>query len=220
MHSASGQLQAMQVPAYLSALTSAQFRALAALTAMLALAQIGQPFPEIAWLHHLPTLLLLLLAPMLLRRWPLSDGAVLAIVLFFALHTLGGRYTYSSVPYDEWARLLTGDTLSDRFGWTRNHYDRIVHFAFGLLFYAPVREIGRRYLGLSRIMAAIVSIGFVLSVGALYELFEGLLTLAVAPELADEYNGQQGDMWDAQKDMGLALAGALISAGWVRWRTP
>lgn len=212
-----GQLQSMQLPADLRALTVAQFRALAALAVMLILAQIDQPFPEIAWLHHVPTLLLLVLAPMLLRRWPLSDGAVVALVLFFALHTLGGRYTYSSVPYDDWARSLTGGTPGDWFGWTRNHYDRLVHFAFGLLFYAPVREIGLRWLGQSRMMAAIVSIGFALSVGALYEIFEGLLTLAVAPELADEYNGQQGDMWDAQKDIGLAFVGSLLAAGWVRW---
>ena len=66
-------------------------------------------------------------------------------------------------------------------------------------------------------MAAIVSIGFALSVGALYEIFEGLLTLMVAPEMADGYNGQQGDMWDAQKDMGLAFVGSLLAAGWVRW---
>lgn len=212
------QLQIMQLPADLRALPAAQFRALAALAAMLIIAQVDQPFPEIAWLHHLPTMLLLVSAPMLLRRWPLSDGAVVALVLFFALHTLGGRYTYSSVPYDDWARSLTGGTLSGRLGWTRNHYDRLVHLAFGLLFYAPVREIARRWLGQSRPMAAIVSIGFVLSTGALYEMFEGLLTLTVAPELADDYNGQQGDMWDAQKDMGLALAGALLAAGWMGWR--
>lgn len=212
------QLQIMQLRADLRALPSAQFRALAALATMLALSQIGQPFPEIAWLHHLPTLVLLLSAPALLRRWPLSDGALVALVLFFALHTLGGRYTYSSVPYDEWARALTGGTPSDWFGWTRNHYDRLVHFAFGLLFYVPVREVARRHCGQSRGLAAIVSLGFVLSVGALYEIFEGLLTLAVAPEMADDYNGQQGDMWDAQKDMGLAFVGALLAAAWVRWR--
>lgn len=212
------QLHIMQLRADLRALPAAQFRALAALAAMLALAQIGQPFPEIAWLHHLPTLVLLLSAPALLRRWPLSDGALVALVLFFALHTLGGRYTYSSVPYDEWARALTGETLSEWFGWTRNHYDRLVHFTFGVLFYAPLREVAQRYLRQTPMLAALFAIGFVLSVGALYEIFEGLLTLMVAPEMADDYNGQQGDMWDAQKDMGLAFVGALLAAAWVRWR--
>ena len=50
-----------------------------------------------------------------------------------ALHTLGGRYAYSNVPYDEWTRALAGTSLSEAFGWTRNHYDRLVHFAFGAL---------------------------------------------------------------------------------------
>jgi putative membrane protein len=138
-----------------------------------------------------------------------------AIALFLALHTLGGRYTYSSVPYDEWARALTGMTLGERFGWTRNHYDRLVHFAFGLLWLAPFSELGRRHLRLSAAASACVAIAAIVAAGALYEIFEWLLTLAIAPELAGEYNGEQGDMWDAQKDMALALAGALVAAIWL-----
>jgi putative membrane protein len=202
-----------------SALSAAQKRAIAALAAMLLLAQIGQPYPEMAWLHHLPTLMLLLGAPWLLGRWPLSDRAVVAIALFFTVHTLGGRYTYSNVPYDEWSRTLLGTGPADWFGWTRNHYDRLVHFLFGLLFYAPVREIARRRLGQPAGQAAIFSIGFVISMGALYEIFEALLTLAVAPEVAADYNGQQGDPWDAQTDMGLALIGSMLAALWIRWRS-
>jgi putative membrane protein len=193
-------------------LSSAQRRAWIALAAILVLAQIRQPFPEIAWLHHLPTLLVLLAAPALLRRWPLSDGATVAIALFLALHTLGGRYTYSSVPYDEWARALTGMTLGERFGWTRNHYDRLVHFAFGLLWLAPFSELVRRHLRLSAAASICVAIMAIVAAGAFYEIFEWLLTLSIAPELAGEYNGEQGDMWDAQKDMALALVGALAAA--------
>lgn len=208
----------MQLTTNWRALSLAQKRALAALAAMVVLAQVSQPFPEIAWLHHLPTAALLLAAPALLKRWPTSDGAVVAVALFFALHTLGGRYTYSNVPYDAWALALTGGTASEAFGWTRNHYDRLVHLAFGLLFYAPVREIAVRHLGQGRWMAALWAVAFVLSGGALYEMFEGVLTLMVAPGMADDYNGQQGDMWDAQKDMGLAFTGSLIAAAWTRWR--
>lgn len=202
-------------------LSSAQCRAWVALAAMLVLAQVRQPFPEIAWLHHLPTLVLLIAAPTLLRRWPLSDGATIAITLFLAIHTLGGRYTYSSVPYDEWARALSGGTLAERFGWTRNHYDRLVHFAFGLLWLAPLGELARRHLRLSGVASTGAAVSAVLAAGALYEIFEWVLTFAIAPELAGEYNGEQGDMWDAQKDMALALMGALVAAGWLagkaRW---
>jgi len=200
------------------ALSPAKTRAIGALAAMLVLAQIGQPFPEIAWLHHVPTFLLLAAAPPLLRRWPMSDGAVIAIALFFALHTLGGRWTYSNLPYDEWSKALTGTSLGELFGWRRNHYDRLVHFAFGLLGYGAVREVALRHLGQGRRLATATAFGFVVAVGALYEIFEWLLTFTVAPEVAEDYNGQQGDMWDAQKDMALALAGALVAATWARWR--
>src|SRR3546814_6621985 len=79
-------------------------RLLGLLLALLLLAQIDQPYPAIAPLQHIPTALLLLLSTWLLRRWPLSTPALLCIVMFLALHTLGGRYTYSNVPYDDWAR--------------------------------------------------------------------------------------------------------------------
>ena len=192
--------------------------ALLALAIALVLAQIAQPFPDTAWLHHVPTVLLILAAPLLLKRWPVSDGAVLAILLFFALHTLGARYTYSSVPYDAWTQAMFGMSLSEMMGWQRNHYDRLVHFGFGLLFYAPVREALIRHARQSALLAGLSAIGFVLAIGALYEMFEWGLTLMVAPELADDYNGQQGDPWDAQKDMALAWLGAMIAASWMWMR--
>lgn len=100
---------------------------------VLIIAQIQQPYPEIAPLQHIPTLLLLIASPWLLRRWPLSNGALASLVAFFLLHTLGGRYTYSNVPYDLWSEAVFGQSFSAQFGWTRNHYDRLVHLAFGLL---------------------------------------------------------------------------------------
>src|SRR3954468_18443600 len=128
----------------------AQVAMIAALAALLLLAQVKQPFPEVAPLHHIPTLLLLLAAPFLLRRWPLSNASVAQIALFFALHTIGGRYTYSNVPYDDLARALSGHTISEMFGFTRNHYDRLVHFSYGLLGVAPIGEALGRPGGLSR----------------------------------------------------------------------
>src|SRR3546814_17312838 len=91
-------------------------RLLGLLLALLLLAQIDQPYPAIAPLQHIPTALLLLLSPWLLRRWPLSTQALFFIVLFLALHTLGGRYTYTNVPYEDWPRPPTGPVLSATFG--------------------------------------------------------------------------------------------------------
>ena len=194
----------------LSPLPQPQRRLLGLLLALLLVAQIDQPYPAIALLQHIPTLLLLVAAPWLLRRWPLSTASVACIVLFMALHTLGGRYAYSNVPYDDWARALTGGTLSEFFGWTRNHYDRLVHFAFGALTAVPVAEIARRWAGLGPRGAAVAVLGWALALSCLYEIFEWLLTIVAAGETADRYNGQQGDIWDAQKDMALAALGAVV----------
>ncbi len=201
-----------------AATSPAQRRLLGLLLALLLVAQIEQPYPEVALLQHLPTMLLLIASPALLRRWPLSTPAVACVVAFLALHTLGGRYAYSNVPYDDWARALTGTTLSESLGWTRNHYDRLVHFAFGALSIVPVAEVARRWGRLGRRGALVVAIGCVLALSSLYEIFEWLLTVVAAGETADRYNGQQGDMWDPQKDMALALLGALAVAAAVAKR--
>jgi putative membrane protein len=191
---------------------------IAALAALLLLAQVKQPFPEVAPLHHIPTLLLLLASPFLLRRWPLSSMSVAFIALFFALHTIGGRYTYSNVPYDDLARALTGRTISETFGFTRNHYDRLVHLSYGLLAVAPISEALRRHAGLGSRIALYIAVESVLAVSMLYELFEWLLAVTMQGPLADAYNGQQGDIWDSQKDMALAAFGAVIAALVIRLR--
>lgn len=193
------------------ALPAVQRRMIAALFVAIALANVAQPYPDLAPLQHGPTILSLIAAPWLLRRWPLSSRSVGGIVLFLALHTLGARYIYSYVPYDDWARAVTGRDLSSLFGWQRNGYDRIVHFGFGALLTLPMAEALRRHGGLGMRTALIVAFAFVGLGSALYEIFEWLLTVVAAGETADYYNGQQGDVWDPQKDMAMAQVGSLIA---------
>lgn len=191
--------------------TRNQWLLLALLAVALGLAQIDQPYPDVSPLHHVPTLIGLVAAPFLLRRWPLSDRATGCIAVFLLLHTLGGRYTYSAVPYEGWFASLTGGSWSELTGWERNNYDRVVHFAFGVLMVRPVLELCHMR-GLVRRAGLWAAFAFVLSMSCLYEIFEWLLTVVAAGPLADDYNGQQGDMWDAQKDMALAASGALLSS--------
>ena len=82
----------------------------------------------------------------------------------------------------------------------------------------PVAEVARRYGGLSRRGAMLAVAGWVLSLSCLYEIFEWLLTIVAAGETADRYNGQQGDIWDAQKDMALAALGAVMVVALPRGR--
>lgn len=173
---------------------------------------IDTPYPGLAPLQNLPTLVILGGLVLALRRWPLPMGAVACLCGFLLLHTLGGRYIYSNVPYDQWFAALGLPTPSEVFGLTRNSYDRLVHFSFGLLMVTPFTAILIRHLGVRPRIAAYVAVEFVMAGSALYEIFEWGLTLLMAGENADAYNGQQGDMWDAQKDMALATLGAVVAA--------
>jgi putative membrane protein len=128
------------------------------------------------------------------------------------LHVVGARWIYSNVPYEKWCDSLFGAGPQEWFGWIRNHYDRLVHLAFGLLMPLPIAEAAMRFGGLSRRWALFTAISVVASASAVYEVFEWLLAIVAAPEYAEHYNGQQGDIWDGQKDMALAIAGSLIAA--------
>lgn len=189
----------------------AQRRMVPTLAAAVALANVAQPFPDLAPLQHGPTVALLLAAPFLLTRWPLPTSGVTCIWLFLLLHTLGARWIYSYVPYDDWARGLFGHDISSLFGATRNFYDRLVHFAFGALLTLPITQSAHRHGTLSpswSLAFAFAAIGFG---SALYEIFEWLLTILAAGDTADYYNGQQGDIWDAQKDMAVAQIGSTLA---------
>ncbi|WP_076071661.1 DUF2238 domain-containing protein [Sphingomonas montana] len=199
-----------------SRLPALQVRLLWLLAVAMVAGSWGALYPRNTVLQTAPTLILLLAAAPLLRRWPMSDAAVGRIVLFFLLHTLGARYSYSFVPYDDWARRLTGQGLSGMFGMTRNHYDRLVHLAFGLLAVRPVRELLVRYGDQTPRHAAWAAVGFVLAASALYEVFEWLLAVGMSPADAEAYNGQQGDPFDAQKDMAIAALGAMIAVAPLR----
>ena len=199
-------------------LPSAQRAALVLCALAVLAANINQPYPAVAPLHHIPTGLLILAAPWLLRRWPLSNAAVWWVAGFFLLHTLGGRYTYTGTPYQEWATALFGSGPEQWFGWQRNHYDRLVHFAFGLCSVAAVHEIAMRHLRIASGVALYVAVEFVMGASAIYEVIEWLLSILLAPDNVEAYNGQQGDIWDAQKDMTLAFAGALIAAIALKFR--
>jgi putative membrane protein len=188
-----------------------------ALFALLSL--VGTPFPDLAPLQNLPTLVILTILAWALKRQPLPDSAVTCLCLFLCLHTLGGRYAYSYVPYDHWFEGLGLPAPSELLGLQRNAYDRLVHFSFGLLMIHPIAEFLGRSGAVSRKVALYIAVEFVFAGSALYEIFEWLLTLVMAGPSADAYNGQQGDIWDAQKDMACAVCGALVSVCWLVLRS-
>ena len=171
---------------------------------------IDAPYARDQYLQHIPTAIGVPILAWTAWRGRVSSLSMTCIVLFTLLHVLGARYVYSVVPYDRVLESLFGFTLADTFGFERNHYDRLVHLMFGLLLTVPVVELLRRRgaeVGSAALLAFAISMG----ASAIYEIFEWLLTLAMASEDAHRYNGQQGDLWDTQKDMALAGIGAAIA---------
>lgn len=171
---------------------------------------IDSPFYAQLPLQHIPTALALALFLVLSRKYPLSTLSFVCLCIFLFIHTLGARYVYSNVPYDEWAIAVFGKSISETFGWTRNHYDRLVHFAYGILFFIPAREVLVRYMDIPAKRSGYFALEFVMASSMIYELIEWVVAKVLAPDIAEAYNGQQGDMWDSQKDMLLAVAGAVL----------
>jgi putative membrane protein len=155
-------------------------------------------------LENLPTFLAVPWAVAGYRRFRFSNLAYLQATLFAILHTVGSHYTYSEVPLGEWLREIGG--------FSRNHYDRLVHFAFGLLMLRPVCEVGFRGRAPGPFAAAYFGVAGVGLWSVAYEVVEWLVAAIADPAAGTAYLGTQGDVWDAQKDMALALGGAAIAA--------
>ena len=137
------------------------------------------------------------------RRFQFSNFSYGLFVVFLSLHLVGAHYTYAETPFGFW--------IQDWFGFERNHYDRIVHFAFGLLLAYPMREILLRKSGLIRAWSYFITVNCVMAFSAAYEVIEAIAAEIVSPELGAAYLGTQGDEWDAQKDAFLAFTGAVIA---------
>lgn len=137
------------------------------------------------------------------RRHQFSDLTYLLICVYLCLHVYGSKYTYAENPLGYW--------LQDALHWSRNHYDRIVHFSFGFLLAYPMREMFLRWLKYKRWVAWLLPIEITLSISAFYELIEWAVADMFFTEQGAAYLGTQGDVWDAQKDVFLAFCGAILA---------
>ena len=120
-------------------------RYLMILTGAFALISVGlaiKPLYRSDWM--LENCLVLVFVPLLIltyRRFPFSRASYTLIFIFLCLHEVGAHYTYAEVPYDRWFQAIAGRSINSLFGATRNDFDRLVHFSFGLLLAYPIREI-------------------------------------------------------------------------------
>lgn len=134
-----------------------------------------------------------------------SDTSYTLIFLFLLLHVYGSQYQYEDNPFGEW--------LKGQLGFKRNHYDRLVHLGYGLLLTYPMYEALAYGFKLRPILTYLLPVELVLSSSALYELVEWIVADWVygGKEEGMNFLGMQGDVWDAQKDIAMAFAGAVVA---------
>ncbi len=156
------------------------------------------------WLMEvLPSIAALVIIAWLYPRWRFTPLVLTFIAIHAAILCVGGKYTYAEVPAFSWLR--------DEFGLARNYYDRVGHFAQG---FVPAL-IGREILLRNRVLARgpwlfVLLTGTCLGVSACYEFIEWWAALALG-QGADAFLGTQGDPWDTQWDMFMALVGAITA---------
>lgn len=142
------------------------------------------------------------------RKRPLSNASYVLITIFFCLHAIGSHYTYSETPIGYW--------ISNLLAIERNHYDRVVHFSFGLLLCYPLHEYIAREAQPRGDWSLAFAVLFVASASLFYELIEWIVAVVVDKDAAMAFLGTQGDVFDAHKDSALAVLGSIIAAAAAR----
>lgn len=163
------------------------------------------PAGRVSWLLEVgPMLAFMAVLAAIYPRVPLSHFAYSAVLLHFFILVYGGVYTYAETPLGNWAK--------DAFDLARNHYDRVGHLALGVFPCVVVRELLIRQTPLRPGGWFIfLANSVILAIAAFWELLEWWVALVASPETGTAFLGSQGDVWDAQWDMLLALVGSLVT---------
>jgi putative membrane protein len=163
-----------------------------------------KPHDIFTWfLEVLPALIGLAVILFTYNRFRLTNLVYVLILIHMIILIVGGHYTYAEMPLFNWIR--------DTFELARNYYDRLGHFVQGFIPAIIVREILLRKSGLRRgKLLSLLIVSVCLAISAAYELIEWGVAVATG-SAADAFLGTQGDVWDTQWDMFMALCGAIIS---------
>ncbi len=155
------------------------------------------------FLETLPVMIGLVLLSLTWRRFPLTLLLYRLLAVHALILILGGYYTYAEVPLFNW--------LQEALDLSRNHYDRVGHFAQGFIPAILAREIllRRSPLQVGRWLF-FICVSICLAFSAFYELIEWWVAL-LSEQAAEAFLGTQGDNWDTQNDMFMALIGAITS---------
>lgn len=150
-----------------------------------------------------PAIIGIVILAMTYKTFPLTPLLYLLILIHCVILMVGGHYTYAEVPLF--------DTLKPLFGFERNNYDKIGHFAQGFVPAIIAREILiRKMIVTFNGWRNFIIVSICLAFSAFYELIEWLVA-AMSDEAAEAFLGTQGYAWDTQSDMAFALLGACCA---------
>lgn len=145
------------------------------------------------------------------RRLRFSNVSCLALFVLYVMHEAGAHHTYAEVPYDSWTMELSGFSTTFFFGFARNHYDRPVHFRYGLLVTPAVLELLAARTRPNGVWRWILHASFVLSHATLHGILEWAAALHFGGDPGEVYRGTRGDPWDARRDILLASVGNMVT---------
>lgn len=163
-----------------------------------------EPFDRSDW--FLDNILVFIAVPLLVysyRYFRFSNISYILITAFMLLHAIGAHYAYTFTPFGDW--------LKEVVGFSRNHYDRIVHFSFGLLLAYPLKELLDRVAKVPHPWPYLFAPLFIVAFSAIFEWIEAMVVELTSPELGIMFLGAQGDIWDAQKDIIVSLYGSVLA---------
>jgi putative membrane protein len=163
---------------------------------------INPKYPQ-DWL--LENVLVFLIFPLIIwldTKYRFTSTSLILLLIFASLHSLGSHYTYAEMEHF--------NVITEFFRFERNHFDRLVHFLFGLLTYRIIFEMITPSVSALK-TALLFTFTMIVSISTLYEVLEWLAAITFHPELGLAFLGTQGDIWDAQKDTVAAVIGALIN---------
>ncbi len=164
-----------------------------------------KPVSYLDWLAEVsPGVVILIIVIATYNKFRFTTLSYFIIAILSILTFIGGHYTYSEVPFFNW--------IQDEFDLQRNNYDRFGHFLKGLSAIL-IRELLLRKTQLTRGAWLFgITVSIVLAVAALYEIIEWLSTkISSGGKVSKDFLGMQGDQWDAQWDMALALVGSILA---------
>ena len=154
------------------------------------------------WLEVTPALIVFPVLFFTRKRFPLTPMLYWLILIHCLILMVGGHYTYAKVPLFDW--------LKEIFGWSRNNYDKVGHFAQGFIPALAAREILSRLWNIRGKLSGFLAVSICLAASAMYELVEWW-TAVLLGDSAESFLGTQGYVWDTQSDMAYALLGAVVA---------